>query len=76
MQPGTGIELDSQIPMNNSIYAADSQKITGAAHQRHQRHQKASIELEYKQQFFDSLREQIVRRINNLNFQTNIYKKQ
>ena len=43
---------------------------------RHQKQKLSYIENEYRQQYYDSLREQILRRINQINFQTNIYRKQ
>jgi hypothetical protein len=78
---GPNMEIDSQVWLNNSIYAGDSsiQKYglaTTNQRERHMRQQREQFEHEYKQRFYENLKDQMEKRINQINFQTNIYKKQ
>ena len=75
LTPNQGVpvaDLDSQAWLNNSIYAGDSsgQKLGGLyrGDLRHLKQQKSQFDNEYKQHFFESLVDQIEKRIQQVNF--------
>ena len=69
--PG-GVDIDSQAWLNNSLYMGDSsiQKVGGInrGDLRQLKQQKSQFDNEYKQYFFESLVDQIEKRIQQVNF--------